>query len=334
MKRIAIIGAGGYGTALALVAARGGNEVRLWAHSAEVAESLRRARENPVYLPGFPLPASIAPTNELAEALDGAEIVLVVVPSHVCRDVFGKMLPALRPQMIFVSAAKGIEIETGMRMEEVARDVLHDHFEPRYVALSGPSFAAEVAADQPTAVVAASHSQGWAAAVQQALSTGRFRVYTNNDVVGVEIGGAVKNVMAIATGAVAGLGLGYNSAAALVTRGLAEITRLAVRMGGRPETLAGLAGMGDLVLTCFGSLSRNRRVGFELGRGRRLEEIVRDMREVAEGIRTARAAYELARRLEVDMPITAGVYRMLYEGTSPHDLMVELMERPLKAERM
>ncbi|MDX2034617.1 MAG: NAD(P)H-dependent glycerol-3-phosphate dehydrogenase [Blastocatellia bacterium] len=334
MKKIAIIGAGSYGTALALVAARGGNEVRLWAHSAEVADALRRQRENPVYLPGFALPESIAPTNELAEALDEAEIVLVVVPSHVCREVFGQMLPALRPQMIFVSAAKGIEIETGMRMEEVVRDVLHDHFEPRYVALSGPSFAAEVAADQPTAIVAASHSQGWAATVQQALSTSRFRVYTNNDVVGVEIGGAVKNVMAIATGAVAGLGLGYNSAAALVTRGLAEITRLAAPMGGRPETLAGLAGMGDLVLTCFGNLSRNRRVGFELGRGRNLQEIVSEMREVAEGVKTARAACELARRLDVEMPITTGVYQMLYEGKSPRDLMVELMERPLKAERM
>ncbi|MFN0088078.1 MAG: NAD(P)H-dependent glycerol-3-phosphate dehydrogenase [Blastocatellia bacterium] len=334
MKKIAIIGAGSYGTALALVATRAGNDIRLWAHSAEVADALRGRRENTVYLPGFSLPSSIAPTNDLAEALDEAEIALIVVPSHVCRDVFTRMLPAVRPRMIFVSAAKGIEIESGMRMEEVARDVLHDHFEPRYVALSGPSFAAEVAADQPTAIVAASHSQDWAADVQQALSTSRFRVYTNNDVVGVEIGGAVKNVMAIATGAVAGLGLGYNSAAALVTRGLAEITRLAVRLGGRPETLAGLAGMGDLVLTCFGNLSRNRRVGYELGRGRNLQEIISEMREVAEGVKTARAACELARGLGVEMPITTGVYRMLYEGKSPHDLMVELMERPLKSERM
>jgi glycerol-3-phosphate dehydrogenase (NAD(P)+) len=221
-----------------------------------------------------------------------------------------------------------------MRMEEVVRDVLRDRFEPRYVALSGPSFAAEVARDEPCAIVAASHSLTWAAAVQESFSTRRFRVYTNNDVTGVEVGGAVKNVMAIATGAVAGLGLGYNSAAALVTRGLAEITRLAVQMGGRAETLAGLAGMGDLVLTCFGNLSRNRRVGYELGQGRKLPEIISEMREVAEGVKTAKATRELAMRLGVEMPITTGVYQMLYEGKSPRDLMVELMERPLKSERI
>jgi glycerol-3-phosphate dehydrogenase (NAD(P)+) len=221
-----------------------------------------------------------------------------------------------------------------MRMEEVVRDVLKDHFEPRYVALSGPSFALEVAKDEPCAIVAASHSTPWAVIAQEAFSTSRFRVYTNNDVIGVEIGGAVKNVMAIATGAVNGLGLGYNSAAALVTRGLAEMTRLAVRLGGRAETLAGLAGMGDLVLTCFGNLSRNRRVGFELGRGRKLEEIIGEMREVAEGVKTARSTRDLALKLDVEMPITEGVYQMLYEGKSPRELMVELMERPLKSERV
>ncbi|MBP6820908.1 MAG: NAD(P)-dependent glycerol-3-phosphate dehydrogenase, partial [Acidobacteria bacterium] len=278
MKRIAIIGAGSWGTALALVAARAGNEVRLWAHSQEVADGLQRERENKIYLPGFALPDSVSPTNDLAEALTGAEIVLTVVPSHVCREVYGQMLLHLKPQMIFVNATKGIENETQMRIEEVVRDVLKNEFEPRYVVLSGPSFAQEVAKDEPCAIVAASHSANWAAEVQQAFSSGLFRVYTNNDVIGVEIAGAIKNVMAIATGAVNGLGLGYNSQAALVTRGLAEMTRLAVRLGGRAETLAGLAGMGDLVLTCFGSLSRNRRVGFELGRGRQLEEIISEMR--------------------------------------------------------
>src|SRR5262245_45791771 len=332
-RRIAIIGAGSYGTALALVVARAGNPIRLWAHSAEVASTLRLERENKIYLPGFALPDLIVPTADLAEALDDAEIVLTVVPSHVCRDVYTEMRPLVRPQMIFVSATKGIEIETGMRIEEIVRDVFRDHFETRYVALSGPSFALEVAKDEPSAIVAASHSPVWATEVQEAFSGSRFRVYTNNDVVGVEIGGAVKNVMAIATGTVAGLGLGYNSAAALVTRGLAEITRLAVRMGGRGGTLAGLAGMGDLVLTCFGNLSRNRRVGYELGRGRKLPEIISEMREVAEGVKTAKATYELASRLGVEMPITTGVYQMLYEGKSPSDLMVELMERPLKSER-
>jgi glycerol-3-phosphate dehydrogenase (NAD(P)+) len=245
-----------------------------------------------------------------------------------------QMLARLRPQMVFVNATKGIEIETGMRVEEVVRDVLRDHFEPRYTVLSGPSFALEVAKDEPCAVVAASHSMAWAAAVQETFSTNRFRVYTNNDVTGVEIGGSIKNVMAIATGAVNGLGLGYNSAAALVTRGLAEMTRLAMRMGGRAETLAGLAGMGDLVLTCFGNLSRNRHVGYELGRGRKLQEIVGEMREVAEGVKTARAARELAARLGVEMPITMGVYQMLYEDKSPRELEIELMERPLKSERV
>ncbi len=334
MKRIAIIGAGSWGTALALVAARAGNEVRLWAHSQEVADGLQRERENKIYLPGFALPDSVSPTNDLAEALTGAEIVLTVVPSHVCREVYGQMLLHLKPQMIFVNATKGIENETQMRIEEVVRDVLKNEFEPRYVVLSGPSFAQEVAKDEPCAIVAASHSANWAAEVQQAFSSGLFRVYTNNDVIGVEIAGAIKNVMAIATGAVNGLGLGYNSQAALVTRGLAEMTRLAVRLGGRAETLAGLAGMGDLVLTCFGSLSRNRRVGFELGRGRQLEEIISEMREVAEGVKTAKAANELATKLGVEMPITAGVYQMLYEGKTPRQLAVELMERPLKSERI
>ena len=333
MRQIAVIGAGGWGTALALVAARAGNEVRLWAHSAEVANGLRQERENKIYLPGFPLPDSVSPTGDLAEALADAEIVLTVVPSHVCREIYLQMLPNLHPQMIFVNATKGIETETQMRMEEVVHDVLKDHFEPRYVALSGPSFALEVAKDDPCAIVATSQSADWATEAQQALSTSRFRAYTNSDVIGVEIGGSVKNVMAIATGAVNGLGLGYNSAAALVTRGLAEITRLAVKLGGRAETLAGLAGMGDLVLTCFGNLSRNRKVGYELGRGHKLEEIIGEMREVAEGVKTAKATYQLAVRLGVEMPITAGVYQMLYEGKSPRELEVELMERPLKSER-
>jgi len=333
MKRIAIIGAGSWGTTLALVAARAGNQVHLWAHSAEVAESLRHERENKIYLPGFSLPDSILPTNNLAEALADAEMVLTAVPSHVCREIYLKMLRHVRPQMIFISATKGIEIATGMRIEELMRDVLKDRFTPRYVALSGPSFAEEVAKDEPCAIVAASISSESAAAVQQALSSNRFRVYTNSDVIGVETAGAVKNVMAIAAGAVAGLGLGYNSAAALVTRGLAEITRLAVKLGGRAETLAGLAGMGDLVLTCFGSLSRNRKVGYELGRGRRLEEIIGEMREIAEGVRTAKAAHELAVKIGVEMPITTGVYQMLYEGKSPRELELELMERPLKSER-
>jgi glycerol-3-phosphate dehydrogenase (NAD(P)+) len=332
MSRVAVIGSGSWGTALALVAARASHEVRLWSHSRDVALSLERDRENTVYLPGFPLPSNIESGDDLAHVVSGAEFVVVVVPSHVCRSVYSQLSQHLQPQMIVVSATKGIEISTQMRIEQVALDVLGDRFANRYVTLSGPSFAQEVARDEPCAVVAASRDIAIASAVQAALSSRRFRVYTNTDVTGVEIAGAIKNVLAIATGAVNGLGLGYNSAAALVTRGLAEMTRLVVKAGGRMETTAGLAGVGDLMLTCFGNLSRNRRVGFELGKGRHLEEIVNEMREVAEGVKTAKAAHELSKKLAVEMPVTTGVYEMLYEGKSPRDLEIELMERPLKGE--
>ena len=306
--------------------------MRLWAHDPEVAKLLQTRRENQVYLPGFALPEHIEPTPDLHEALSTADLVITAIPSHVCREVYANMLPFLRADMIFVSATKGIEIHTQMRMEEVVRDVLQPSFAPRYVALSGPSFALEVAQDQPSAIVAASAEPDAAKAVQTALSSHRFRVYTNSDVVGVEIGGAVKNVMAIATGVVNGLGLGYNSVTALITRGLAEMTRLAVKLGGRGETLAGLAGMGDLVLTCLGNLSRNRQVGVALGQGRTLEQIISETRQVAEGVKTAKATHELAQRTGVEMPITEGVYQMLYEGKTPQQLLQELMERPLKGE--
>ena len=332
MKKIAIIGAGSYGTALALVAAQVGHQIKLWAHDPEIAATLDQHKQNKVYLPGFDLPENISPTHDLAEALHEAELVITAIPSHVCREVYANMLPFLQGEMIFVSATKGLEIHTQMRMEEVVRDVLQTKFAPRYVALSGPTFALEVAQNQPCAIVAASSDLDAATVVQSALSTRRFRVYTNNDVVGVEICGAVKNVMAIATGCVNGLGLGYNSAAALITRGLAEMTRLAVKLGGRGETMAGLAGMGDLVLTCMGNLSRNRQVGYELGRGRTLKEIVSKTRQVAEGVKTAQATHELSKRIGVELPITTGVYKMLYEDKTPQDLLMELMERPLKGE--
>ena len=332
MKNIAIIGAGSYGTALALVAARRGHRVKLWAHDPEVAAMLKTQRHTHVYLPGFELPENIQPTHDLHDALQEAAFVVTAIPSHVCREVYTNMLPHLRAEMIFVSATKGIEVPTQMRMEEVVRDVLQAHFAPRYVALSGPSFALEVAQDQPSAIVAASSDINAAKAVQAALSSSRFRVYTNTDVIGVEIGGAVKNVMAIATGVVNGLGLGYNSVTALITRGLAEMTRLSVRLGGRDETLAGLAGMGDLVLTCLGNLSRNRQVGVALGEGRTLQQIISETRQVAEGVKTAKATHELSQRIGVEMPITEGVYQMLYEGKTPQQLLQELMDRPLKGE--
>ena len=332
MKNIAIIGAGSYGTALALVTARAGHQIKLWAHDPEIAATLKNQKQNKIYLPGFDLPQNIFPTHDLPEALHAAELVVTAIPSHVCREVYVNMLPYLQAKMIFVSATKGIEIDTQMRMEEVVRDVLQNYFAPRYVALSGPSFALEVAQNQPSAIVAASSEIDAAQAVQAALSSPRFRVYTNTDVIGVELGGAVKNVMAIATGCVNGLGLGYNSVTALITRGLAEMTRLAVRLGGRGETLAGLAGMGDLVLTCLGNLSRNRQLGFELGQGRTLKEIINETRQVAEGVKTAKATHELAQRIGVELPITEGVYQMLYEDKTPQQLLQELMERPLKGE--
>lgn len=332
MRRIAVIGAGSWGTALCQLIARRGHEVTLWAHRSELVRELRETRVNSVFLPGFAIPAAVRITGSLEEAVAGAEIVLTVVPSHVVRQVYTQMRPYLNPRMILVSATKGIENETHLCMHDVIRDVLRDDFEPRYVVLSGPSFAREVAQGHPTAVVAASSTPEYGQLIQQELSSASFRIYTSTDVISVEIGGAVKNVMAIAAGVVAGLGWGYNSTVALATRGLAEMTRLAVALGGRAETMAGLAGMGDLMLTCMGALSRNRSVGLQLGRGRRLPDILAEMRMVAEGVNTTRATYELSQKLGVEMPITASVYAMLYQSKPPREAAEELMMRPLRRE--
>jgi len=333
MSRIAIIGAGSWGTALGIVAGRAGHEVRFWYRNVEVVEAINRERVNTVYLPPHEIPKGVEATNDFEEALSDAEFVLLAAPSHVTRELVSNMLPLLQPHMIFVSATKGIEIETGKRISEVLLEVLNGDFEPRFVCLSGPSFAQEVAAGHPTAVVAASQNLEDASLVQSALSFQNLRIYTNTDVVGTEIGGAVKNVMAIAAGMVSGLGLGTNSVAALITRGLAEITRFALAQGARMETLMGLAGMGDLVLTCTGGLSRNRFVGQELGKGRSLEEIIGGMHEVAEGVKTTRAVYRLAQHLHVEMPITGEVHSVLYEGKKAADAAGELMVRPLRGER-
>lgn len=332
MSRIAIIGAGSWGTALGIVAGRAGHMVRFWSRNVDVVEAINHKRINTIYLAPHEIPEGARATNDFEEALSEAEFVLLAAPSHVTRELALNMLPSLQPEMIFVSATKGIEIETGKRISEVLGDVLSGHFEPRFVCLSGPSFAQEVAAGHPTAVVAASQSLEDASRVQAALSFQNLRVYTNTDVVGTEIGGAVKNVMAIAAGMVSGLGLGTNSVAALITRGLAEITRFALAQGARMETLMGLAGMGDLVLTCTGGLSRNRFVGQELGKGRSLEEIVGGMHEVAEGVKTTRAVHTLAREINVEMPITSEVYSVLYEGKKTEDAAGELMIRPLRGE--
>ncbi len=331
-QQVAVIGAGSWGTALALVAARNRHAVRLWAREPEVAHQINATHRNPYYLTDIELPENLRATDSLAEALDGAGFVLIVVPSHATRQVVEQMRPYLSAQQTLVSATKGIENVTLMRMDEVIVDVLKERFAPRFVALSGPSFAREVAGGDPTAIVAASREPQASEAVQHLLSANVFRVYTNSDVIGVELGGAVKNVVAIGSGVVRGLGMGTNTVAAIITRGLAEMTRLALAQGARVETLAGLAGLGDLVLTCTGELSRNRRVGVELGKGRKLTEIVGEMREVAEGVKTTRAIYELGKRLNIDMPITASIHALLYEDKPAIEAANELMGRPLKRE--
>ncbi len=331
-SRVAVIGAGMWGTALSLTLASLGHSVKLWAYEKEVVECIRARHENDLFMPGIRLPEKVAATNDLADALDEAEFLLAVMPSHVCRVLYEKMLPFLRPELIIVSATKGIETESLMRMSEVLRSVVGQRFSPRLAVLSGPSFAKEVALGDPTAVVVASEERDAALSVQTAFSSPTLRLYTSSDVVGVELGGAVKNVIAIAAGVIEGLGLGHNPTAALITRGLAEITRLACACGGRRETLAGLAGMGDLVLTCTGDLSRNRTVGVQLGKGRKLREIVGSMRTVAEGVRTTGATVSLAAREGVEMPITRQVHRILEGEVSPRDAIRELMERTLKDE--
>ncbi len=336
MSRIAVIGGGAWGTALAAVAARrGGHEVRLWALEKEVCDSIAREHVNTMFLPGCKLPESLKVTNDFREALEGAEIVLSVMPSHHCRRSFEHMAQWLRPEMLFVSATKGIENDTFLRMSEVIREVVerYCHFTPRIAVLSGPSFAREVVEGKPTAVTVASSDLALAAKVQKDFSDPRFRIYVNDDVIGVELGGALKNVIAIAAGICAGLGTGHNSVSALITRGLAEITRLAVACGAEPQTLAGLAGMGDLVLTCTGGLSRNRSVGASLGEGKKLSEIIEGMHGmVAEGVLTTNAAMGLAKKHSVEMPITEQMHAILNQDKSPHDAIRELMTRPGKAE--
>jgi glycerol-3-phosphate dehydrogenase (NAD(P)+) len=332
MSRIAVIGAGNWGTALAGLAARKGHEVVLWSRNAAVVDAINQTHVNSFYLPNSPLPAALVATGSIEESLGKAELVILAAPSHVTRELLGRMLPGLRPEMILVSATKGIEIETGMRVSQVVNDVVGKSFQPRFVCLSGPSFADEVAAGHPTAIVAASGGSAERQKVQTELSFENLRIYGNDDVAGTELGGSVKNVMAIAAGMVAGLGLGTNSVAALITRGLAEMSRLALREGAKIETMMGLAGLGDLVLTCTGGLSRNRHVGCELGKGRTIDEITTEMKGIAEGVKTTMAVARLASRLEVEMPITSQVRAVLYEGKSAAQAANELMARPLKEE--
>lgn len=332
MRRLAVVGGGSWGTALALVLAPKFDEVRLWVYEADLAERMARTRVNDLFLPGFELPAQVRPGADLRAAVEGADIVLSVMPSDHVRRLYTEMLPWLEPRMLFVSATKGLEQRTLRRMSEVIGEVVSQRFPPRVGVLSGPTFAREVARGEPAAVVISSQDAELARSVQQAFAGPTFRLYTNGDPIGVELGAALKNVIAIAAGVCTGLGLGANTLAALITRGLAEISRLAVAAGGQARTLAGLAGLGDLVLTCTGELSRNRRVGIELGQGRRLEEILAGMRMVAEGVHTTYAAVELAGRFGVEMPITREMNAVLRGHKSPRESLRELMERSLKEE--
>jgi glycerol-3-phosphate dehydrogenase (NAD(P)+) len=331
-SRLTILGAGSWGTALAIVLAPRFDTVRLWARRLDQAEKLQAERQNQLYLPGFRFPDNVWVGGELAAALGDSGVVLLVTPSTHIRALAIQMLPHTRPETIFVSATKGIEERTFLRMSQVIGEVLSVRFQAKVAVLSGPTFAREVAAGEPAGVVVASETPGVAAHVQRAFSGRSLRAYTSQDVTGVEVGAALKNVIAIGAGICEGLGLGSNSRAALVTRGLAEITRLAVALGGEARTMAGLAGLGDLVLTTTGDLSRNRTVGLRLGRGESLDTIIASTRMVAEGVTTCRAAHDLAEKCGVKLPITEEMYRILYEGKDVRHALLALMERPLTQE--
>jgi glycerol-3-phosphate dehydrogenase (NAD(P)+) len=334
VTKIAILGGGSWGTALAIVLSRSRSthDISLWVHDAVLAEVIGRTRENATYLPGHKLPAAVQVTHEMKDALSGANIVLGVMPSANARSVYAQALPHLAANTVFVSATKGLEPSTHLRMSEIIAQIVSRNISPRFAVLSGPSFASEAARGDPTAVVLASQSAALAAELQEELAAPGFRLYTNDDVLGVELAGAMKNVMALAAGACQGVGLGFNSLAALITRGLAEMTRLAVVLGARPETLSGLAGLGDLVLTCTGTLSRNRSVGIELGKGRPLGEILAGMRMVAEGVGTTAALIVVAREAGIELPITEQVDAILNQGKSPREAVRDIMERPLRRE--
>ena len=329
---VAVIGAGSFGTCLAHLCGRA-NDVRLWARNPDLADAINATRRNPRYLTEIELPVSVRATSEMGEALEGRELVIVAVPSQTVRDVMAAAAPHLSPEAILVSAVKGIEYETGMMMHQVLEDVLAATHHPRIVCLSGPSFAHEVARQRPTVVTLACREEAFAISVQATLSCPWFRCYSHTDVTGVEIGGALKNVIAIAVGIGDAQQQGHNSRAALMTRGLAEITRLGVRLGAESSTFLGLSGMGDLLLTCTGDLSRNRRVGLALGGGRKLDEILADMGQVAEGVQTTRAACRLGERVSVELPISNMVRQVIDGDRTPAEAGHLLMTRQLRSER-
>ncbi|MCA1829273.1 MAG: NAD(P)H-dependent glycerol-3-phosphate dehydrogenase [Myxococcales bacterium] len=330
--RAAVIGGGSWGTALASVLGQNGHDVTVWCHDGDVAAALTEKHQNPRYLPGLPLPEKVTGTRDMAQACGGADLVVAVNPSHVTREVMQQALPSLPRAKPIVCATKGIENESLLTMYEVLEDVLPAELHPYVCCLSGPSFAKETVQRMPTAVVVASPWEKLAQKVQKVFSNDYFRVYTSIDVAGVELGGSLKNVCAIAAGISDGMGFGSNTRAAIMTRGLAELVRLAVRKGANPITLSGLAGMGDLVLTCTGELSRNRTVGLGLGRGQKLPEVLAGMTQVAEGVRTAKSVHDLAAKLQVEMPLHEAIYRILYEDLPPKAALQSLTSRELKSE--
>ena len=330
MERIGVVGAGAWGTTLAKLQAEKGHSVTLWVWEHELATTIKRERENAIYLPGVELPELLEVTTSLVQVALGSSALILVTPSHVLRSVFAELLPFIDPSALLISATKGLEHGSCLTMTQDMRQVA-----PKVrpiAALSGPSFAKEVSRGLPAAVVAASEDEATAKQVQSLLSTPTLRVYAGNDPLGVELGGAVKNVVAIAAGVVDGLGLGHNALAAIVTRGLREITRLGVAMGARAETFSGLAGLGDLLLTCTGDLSRNRQLGLALGKGASLSDLLRRSPTVKEGVNAARAAISLAQRFSVEMPICREVGALLFENKAPQEAVADLMTRALKSE--
>lgn len=328
--RVAVVGAGSWGTALASLLSSNGNQVTIWSRGTEVADLINKRRENRVYLPGIKLHDQLSATTDISQALSESEFVIMVVPSHAMRETMESAAPYLGAQAIIVSASKGIEDQSCKTMFHVIGDFVDD--DTRIGVISGPSFAAEMASGQPTVVVAAALQQAIAERIQALFASSTLRVYSSTDVIGVEIGGVVKNVMAIATGVSDGLGFGHNARAATITRGLAEITRLALALGARAETLAGLSGVGDLVLTCTGDLSRNRQLGLRIGRGEKLDDILSGMRMVAEGVRNTKAVKQLGDRAGVELPIVETAYKVLHEGMPPQQALGELFGRSLKPE--
>ncbi|MBA3028459.1 MAG: NAD(P)-dependent glycerol-3-phosphate dehydrogenase [Desulfobacteraceae bacterium] len=330
--KIGVVGGGSWGTALADLLASKGFPVDLWIYESEVVEQIKTRKENSVFLPGFPLSANLFPTNDLSKVVSNKDLVVMVTPSHLVRTITGDMAPFISAETIMVSASKGIEIGTHLTMSQVIHEKLPFIDERRLTVLSGPTFAKEVASRMPTGITVAAKDPEVAEFVQKVFATPYFRVYTHDDLMGVELGGAVKNVIAISAGIVDGLKLGNNTRAILITRGLAEIRRLGLRLGANPDTFMGLAGMGDLLLTCTGDLSRNHTVGKKIGEGHRLKDVLAEMRMVAEGVKTAKSVYNLSKKLDVDMPICHATYHVLYDDLSPTEALYQLMTRDLKSE--